>query len=1425
MDYRLGIDIGSTTVKLVLLGEEGQLLYNDYRRHYSNMKETLIALVRECHQKLGDIRVRSCITGSGGFSVSEWLHLPFVQEVVACNRAVEALIPQTEVVIELGGEDAKITYLKGSVEQRMNSSCAGGTGAFIDQMAVLLHTDAAGLNELAKGYQIIYPIASRCGVFAKTDIQPLINEGARKEDIAASILQAVVNQTLGGLACGKPIRGRVAFLGGPLYFLSELRKRFTESLKLTEEAAICPEHSQLFAAIGAALSAGQVEAFSLGKLKDRVEKILGLREEEVSHLEPLFESEAEYRRFEERHRRARIRREDLGNYRGPIFLGIDAGSTTTKIAAIGGEGELLYSSYGGNEGNPLGKLVEELRELYRSLPKEAKITRAAVTGYGEALVKAALHADYGEIETIAHYKAARFFQPEVDFILDIGGQDMKCLRMKEGAIDSILLNEACSSGCGSFLEGFAASLGLKVEDFAKQALYAKAPVDLGTKCTVFMNSKVKQAQKEGAGIGDLSAGLSYSVIKNALYKVIKLRDRQELGKHVVVQGGTFYNDAVLRCFEKITGREAVRPDISGLMGAFGAALIARERYYEERKEQSGLLTSLLPFEALQNFQMTSSYRRCDKCTNQCLLTVNSFSSGERFITGNRCERGLGEEKQKQDKLPNLYSYKYRRTFAYQPLKEEEARRGTIGIPRVLNMFENYPFWFTLLSSLGFRVILSSPSGKKLFERGLETIPSESVCYPAKLSHGHILDLIDRGIRTIFYPCVVYEKKEFKEASNHYNCPVVTSYPEVLRNNVEELKRYQVKMIAPFFSLEDPKVLIKRIMEEFKDYRVTYQEAKRAVYLACKEREQYKRDIRTRGEEALAYLRAHGKKGIVLCGKPYHVDPEINHGIPELINSYGLAVLTEDSIAHLTGLKQRLRVVDQWTYNSRLYRAASLVAQEPCLELVQLNSFGCGLDAVTSDQIAELLASGAKLYTMLKIDEGNNLGAAKIRLRSLIAAIRERKADQLMAVRQENGGTPEFTRQMRLTHTILAPQMAPIQFELISEAARACGYRLEILPAFDRSAVEKGLQYVNNDACYPAIIMVGQVVKALKSGQYDPEKTSVIITQSGGGCRATNYLALLELGLKQAGFSQVPIISVNAAGLGRQPGFRYSLGLINRCIMAMVYGDLFMKVLNRTRPYERFPGSAQLLYEKWSEKAKSNIRSLGKREFEQNVKGIIRAFDRLELTDVRKPRVGVVGEILVKYHPTANNDIVSILEEGGAEAIVPDLMDYILYSAYNARFRFRYLAGSKLTMEANNFAAYYIHRFRKLLFRELERSKRFHPPTPIEKLAEMASEVLSLGNQTGEGWLVTAEMLELIEQGTDNIICVQPLACLPNHITGKGMFKPIKDRYPTANIIPIDYDPGISNVNQLNRIKLMLSVAFKKMKELQRDISHETYDKP
>ncbi|WP_244835404.1 2-hydroxyacyl-CoA dehydratase [Clostridium sp. BJN0001] len=1399
--YKIGLDIGSTTVKLAVLNEENQLIYKKYQRHFSDIKNTIISLIKDCYTKLGDIECTIAMTGSGGLSISNFLGIKFVQEVIACSKTVETLIPRTDVVIELGGEDAKITYFRDGIDQRMNGSCAGGTGSFIDQMASLLNTDAKGLDKLCENYKVIYPIAARCGVFAKTDIQPLINQGAAKEDIAASIFQAVVNQTISGLACGKPIRGNVAFLGGPLHFLPQLRKRFIETLKLGPSNVIAPSESQLFVAIGASLMSKDEKECKFSDIYKSVINLSAETDSNVLTLDPLFENEDEYIKFKERHDKDKAKFRELNSYTGPAYLGIDAGSTTTKIVLMDDKNEILYTEYESNEGNPLNKVVNMLKDLYKSLPSNVKIVNSAVTGYGEALIKKALHVDIGEVETIAHYKAADYFLPGVDFILDIGGQDMKCIKIKNGAIDSIILNEACSSGCGSFIESFAKSLNMSVASFAKEALKSQKPVDLGSRCTVFMNSRVKQSQKEGAKVSDISAGLSYSVIKNSLFKVIKLRDEKDIGDHVIVQGGTFYNDAILRSFELISKKNAVRPDIAGLMGAFGCAIIAKERLKKDYK------CTLLNKNDIENFTMTTSFRRCGKCTNNCLLTVNKFSTSEEFITGNRCERGLGIEPSKKNKLPNLYDYKYKRTFAYKPLKETDAKRGIIGIPRVLNMYENYPFWFTLLTELGFSVRLSPKSNKKVFEKGIETIPSESACYPAKLVHGHIMALIENGIKTIFYPCIPYEKKQFNDANNHYNCPIVTSYPEVIRTNVERIK--EVKFIEPFLSLDNYDILPKRIVEEFKDYNVTYKEAKNAVLKAVDERNAYKNDIEEKGKEVLEYLKENHKKGIVLCGRPYHVDPEINHGIPEIITSFGMAVLTEDSICNLGKLKTELRVVDQWVYHSRLYRAASFICENDNLEIIQLNSFGCGLDAVTTDQVSEIMESSGKLYTVLKIDEGTNLGAVKIRIRSLKAAIEERERSKYKPILSEiEYKNPVFTKEMKSEYTILTPQMSPIHFDLIEAAVRSVGYNIHVLPSNDLKAVDEGLKYVNNDACYPSIIVVGQIIEALKSGKYDLNKTAVIMSQTGGGCRATNYIGFIKLAMKHAGFSNIPIISLNTIGLEKQPGFKLSIPLIRRSLMAIIYGDLLMRVLYRVRPYEKEKGSANSLYNKWNEISKDNLRNGKMSIFKENIKNIIKEFDNLPILNIVKPRVGIVGEILVKFHPTANNNIVNILEKEGAEAVVPDLLGFFLYSATDNQFKADYLGKSKMNKVISELSIKYIESFTKVLKSELDKSERFESPDSIKHLKELASKILSIGNETGEGWFLTAEMLELLENNVKNIICIQPFACLPNHVTGKGMIKPLKEYSHNANIVAIDYDPGASNVNQLNRIKLMLSVAFK-----------------
>ena len=1404
---RLGIDVGSTTVKLVLLDSSDKILYSRYERHMSNVFETVASLLQELHGQYPDIEVKTVITGSGGLSLSQILKIPFEQEVVTCSAAVEALIPETDVAIELGGEDAKITFYGQTIEQRMNGTCAGGTGAFIDQMAVLLNTDAGGLNEAAKKHKMIYPIAARCGVFAKTDIQPLINEGAEMEDLSASIFQAVVNQTISGLACGRTIKGKVAFLGGPLSFLSELRKRFIETLKLPEEDVIFPEDSKYFVAIGAAMSAEKYEEIKLSAIAERISNIDSSQLSDTKHVEPLFQNHGEYQEFVERHKKDTVRKKDIKKARGKVFLGIDAGSTTTKAALIDDEKNLLYSFYRNNEGKPIEACMVMLKELYAQLPKEAFIANATVTGYGEGLIKAAFRVDLGEIETMAHYKGAEEFLPGVEFILDIGGQDMKCMKIKDNAIYNIMLNEACSSGCGSFIETYAKSVNMDVQTFAREALFAEAPVDLGTRCTVFMNSKVKQAQKEGATIGDISAGLSYSVIKNALYKVIKLRNPEEAGQKIVVQGGTFLNDAVLRSIEKIIGKEVVRPDISGNMGAYGAAIIARENYVEDTE------SSILTPEEMDSFTVENTHTRCKGCENNCLLTINKFSDGNRFITGNRCEKGEGKSNE-NNQLPNLYEYKFKRLFGYKPLSEEDSTRGTIGIPRVLNMYENYPFWFVFFTELGFRVQLSPPSSKELYEGGMETISSDTACYPAKLVHGHVKWLVEQGIKWIFYPSINYENVEDPTAPNHYNCPIVATYPEVIAGNMDDIfEENGVTFSHPFLPYDDNDALVRELYRELRRTGVSKSHVEYAVKRGRKEMKHFKDDIKKKGEYSLKYARDHKKKAIVLAGRPYHLDPEINHGIDKIISSFDMVVVTEDSIAHLGKLKRPIRVLDQWMYHSRLYKAAQFVGTTDDVELVQLNSFGCGLDAVTTDQVEEITKKNNKLYTVLKIDEGSNLGAARIRIRSLKAAMDERDKNQIHHV--ENNEPYErvyFTKQMRKEYTILIPEMSPIHFQFMETALKKAGYNAVRLPTVDKNAVDEGLKYINNDACYPTIVTLGQIISYLKSGNVDLNRTAVFMSQTGGGCRASNYVALLRKALKDLDMEQIPVISVNMAGLESNPGFKLSAGLVKRMLMAMVYGDVFMRVLYATRPYEAVPGAADELFEKWSRVARRNVYTGSMRKFKSCIRGIVQDFDALPLRDIRKPKVGVVGEILVKYHPNANNDIVGTIEREGGQAVVLDLIDFFLYGMYSKKFNFEHLSGSYKTMFFNKVAIQAIEYFRKPAREALKASKRFEEPMRIEEIAAKASEIISLGNQCGEGWLLTGEMVDLIDSGVENIVCMQPFACLPNHVTGKGMMKAMRKRNPLANIAAIDYDPGASDVNQLNRIKLMMATAYKNMEK-------------
>lgn len=1408
-----GLDIGSTTAKAVVIDDKDEILYSCYRRHFSDIKTTISQIIDEIRERFGSSEMTFAIAGSGALGMAEGLGVPFAQELIACSTAVERTLDKVDVAIELGGEDAKITFFdRAGVDQRMNETCAGGTGAFIDQMAVLLGTDASGLNEMAKSASTIYPIASRCGVFAKTDIQPLLNDGASKPDLAVSIFQAIVNQTISGLACGRKIKGHVAFLGGPLFFLSQLRERFVKTLELTEDEYIFPENPHLFVAIGAALIGARAPSSSAEEIAVRAKRFFSsYAPQTVGLLPPLFPDAESRKIFSARHSAKSIARADISTWSGDAYLGIDVGSTTIKVVLIGGSGELLFSRYRvSNAGEPVRVVRECLMELFAEIGPKVRIAHSGVTGYGEKLIAAAFGIDIGEVETVAHARAADFMLPGADFVIDIGGQDMKCLGIENGIINRVFLNEACSSGCGSFLQTFAESLGISVAEFAKLAEESTSPVDLGSRCTVFMNSRVKQAQKEGASVADISSGLVYSIVKNALYKVLKIRSMDDIGDKIVVQGGTFKNDALLRAFELVTGKEVVRPEISELMGAFGIALIARDAAIESPDR----ISTLRSRDEIERMNAATSTMRCGGCGNNCILTRTIFDDGRRYISGNRCERGAGGQSSGREHYDDLYAKKFARLFDhYSPLRTSEAPRGTIGIPRVLNMYDDYPFWFTLFTELGFRVELSSSTPDE--KLGIDTIPSQTLCYPAKLVHRHIEELLVRGIKRIFYPIIQQETREFKDAHKTFNCPVVAGYPDAAYLNIEDLHSPDVDYMRPSLplDLDDPLGrTFTRLKEELCKIGVSSSDLKRAVIKAAEEQKNFKADIRRMGDEALAAMKERGGVGIVLTGHPYHLDPVVNHGIPEAISEFGVTVFTEDSICHhvdeIDGVGD-LYVVDQWVFHSRLYRAAAVIAKHPDFKdvhMIQLNSFGCGLDAITADQTAEILHKNGKLHTLIKIDESNNNGAIKIRIRSLLASVRKKKKIDDEARRPSD--VPAWKKHDRSSlagRTILCPPLSSFHFQFVESMMRDEGVDFRVLPEGGRDAVDLALKYVNNDACYPSMFVVGQFLKAFEEGSFDLETTDCLYAQTGGACRASNYVPLLRRALDAAGLSNVRILAVNAQANDGASPMPISMRLGKRVVLSMLYGDMLMKLVLATRPYEKESGAADRMHDHWAEIIKQHLK-LGKLSvFKKDLHDMARDFDAIPVDLAPKPKVGIVGEILVKYHCRSNEHLVSTIEQEGGEAVVPDITNFVLYSLMDNVFSRKLLDGSLKSSLMSRLAVKLIEWLRGPMRRALE-GTRFSPIHTIDELAEKGSDIVSLANQAGEGWLLTAEMVSLLESGVNSVICVQPFACLPNHITGKGVVKELKRRYEHANILPLDFDSSVSNVNQLNRIKLLMATA-------------------
>ena len=1394
----IGLDIGSTTVKLVVLNENKEIVYKIYKRHLSDIKSTLIDILNDAKDVIKDREITISMTGSGAMDISDSLNIPFIQEVIACTNSVKEYIPQTDVAIELGGEDGKITYFGSTIDQKMNGACAGGTGSYIDQMASLLKTDGEGIGNLAKSYKTIHPIASRCGVFAKTDVQALLNEGISKEDIAASILQGVVNQTITALAQGKPIKGKVAFLGGPLYFIEELRNRFVETLNLKENEVIVPENPQYFVAIGAALGSINNKSFNSHIFYEKINNLYFKIEKNNVSQEPLFLSENEYIEFKQRHDLNKVKKVDINSYEGNSYLGIDAGSTTTKLALISEKGELIYSYYSNNNGNPLESVVNGLKDMYININKNIKIVNSCVTGYGEGLIKNALGIDFGEVETVAHYKAAKFFLPDVDCILDIGGQDMKCLKIDNGVINSIMLNEACSSGCGSFIETFANSLNIDLPDFVSLAVKSKSPVNLGTRCTVFMNSSVKQAQKQGFDTGDIAAGICLSVIKNALYKVIRLKDSSSLGQKIVVQGGTFYNDAVLRALELELNNEVIKPDISGIMGAFGCAIIAKEK-------SKNNITTLLNEHNIYNFKYSNTNKRCGSCTNNCLLTISKFENGKKFISGNRCEKPTKIDNKLE--LPNLYKYKLDRLFSYRPLSDDEATRGIIGIPRVLNIYDDYPFWHTLFTNLKYKVLLSSPSSKEIYEMGLHTIPSESICYPAKLSHGHVIDLINKGVNKIFYPSVYYNIKENKCKNHVYNCPIVISNSENINLNIDKIYDKNIKFYNPYLSLEHKNKLPYKMLEVLKDENISLKEMKIAIDKAYEELYRYKFDINNEGKKTIAYLKDKNIRGIVLAGKPYHLDPEINHGIPNLINSLGFAVLTEDSVAHLS---EDIDVPNQWIYHSRIYNAANAVCEKENLDIIQLTSFGCTTDAVSTDVVEKILKSKNKISSIIKIDQINNLGAAKIRIRSLASAIKERENIK-EKYKPVNKSYNVINNADIRDYTLLIPQISDIHLTFMESAFENSGYKAKLLKNTDEDTIKEGLKYANNDLCYPFIIIIGQVMKAIKSNNYDLSKIAILMVKTNGPCIASNMTDILRDIFKEQGLEHIPVIPLSIEKDNYSPKLKISPNLLYKIGQSIVYGDLLTKVLLRTRPYEKEKDSANKLYEKWIYKCRESLKNNNRGEYKKNIYNIVNDFEKLPIYEnITKPKVGLTGDIYIKFNDFSNNNIIDLLEQEGAEVIAPDLMSFLLYCGYGGKLEHENICPNSKILFTSNIAIRALEFLRKDMQNALNNSKRFSMSPKGHDLAKCAQKYISLGNQVGDGWIVTGEIVDYVKNDVTNILSMQPFGCLPGHVVSKGIIKKLKEDYKNVNIASIDYDPSETKVNQLNRIRLMMSVAHKNL---------------
>ena len=1392
---KIGIDIGSTTAKVVAVGEDGSVLFSRYERHNANAREVVVRVLGELQAALGDMDVCARLTGSVGMGFSEKYGYPFVQEVVAATKAVQKSYPETSSMIDIGGEDAKVVFFRDgrAADLRMNGNCAGGTGAFIDQMAVLLGISVGELDGLAARAAQVYPIASRCGVFCKTDIQNLVAKNADKADIAASILHAVAVQTVVTLAHGCEITPPVLVCGGPLTFIPSLRKAFKDYLSLADGDIILPEHGTLLPALGAALA--DVDGEKPRRLSDMAAlfgKADATAKASAGTLCPIFTDEDEYRAWLGRMSRHHVETAEIGPGPQDVLLGIDSGSTTTKLIVTDTSSRILYSYYTPNKGNPIEAVEEGLKRLLATAAERGaslNVIGSCSTGYGEDLIKAAFQLGGGIVETIAHYMAAHYLDPAVSFILDIGGQDMKAIFVDNGVIDRIEINEACSSGCGSFIETFAKTLGYTAHEFAEAACRAASPCDLGTRCTVFMNSKVKQALREGATVSDIAAGLAYSVVKNCLYKVLKLRDVSQLGDHIVVQGGTMRNDAIVRALELQTETEVTRCDIPELMGAYGCAL-----YAESRRHAAVPLGDML-----EKARYTSKPLHCKGCDNQCLVVRYEFGNGQKYYSGNRCERVFTNGgADKPSKGINAYQYKNallfdRDGFAGQP-------RLTIGVPRVLNMYEDYPFWHTLFTACGIRVCLSSHSNYQDYEHSACMVMSDNICFPAKLVHSHIQDLTNKRVDRIFMPFVVYERQGSEQ--NSYNCPIVTGYAEVIKS----VQAGDIPIDSPTISFKDKSLLLKQCKAYLGKLGVPDSTVNKAFSLAVSAQDAYVYDIISYNERVCRKAREQGALAILLAGRPYHADMLIQHKVSDMLADMGIYVVTDDIVRNKRVAVSDAHYLSQWAYPNRILEAAKWSAGQKGMEFVEMTSFGCGPDAFLVDEVRDILMRHGKVLTLLKLDDINNIGSMKLRVRSLIESLKlASKAGVKPSAVSGFKTTPTFDDACR-GRKILVPYFTPFISPLIPAIMKIAGYDVDNLPLSDTESCEWGLKFANNEVCYPATLIVGDIIKAFESGKYDPKNTAVAMTQTGGQCRASSYLSLIKKALVDAGYADVPVIafSFGSAIKNEQPGFRINwLKLMPIALYSVLYSDCIAKFYYAAAAREKQPGQAAKLRDMYLQAGEKLILEGRHDDLVSYLTMAANEFNRI-CKDIRLPKVCVVGEIFLKFNPFAQKNVTDWLMSNGVEIVPPLLLDFFMQSFVNKRVdEEKHL--SRKTVASFIYGMVY-KRIMKYVARVNKAAAAFRYFTPfndIFKEADEARKVITLSAQFGEGWLLPAEIMSCARQGVSNVVSLQPFGCIANHIVSKGIEKRIKRFFPDMNILSLDFDSGVSDVNITNRLLLFI----------------------